>query len=148
MKLLIVSQSSESGTNRELARIIADRLSLRSDKLMEIEYANADNAKEAFDVDHQIWIVPEWNTSFPHTFKALIDNSGWPSKLRGKYILLIGTSETTFGNLLGITHLEHILKYMGANVSKNTVHMPHLSKTIEDAYTDERLVSAINKFVD
>jgi NAD(P)H-dependent FMN reductase len=107
--------------------------------------------KDIIESDLQIWVVPEWNGSFPYVFKRIIDDSEYPSHFDGKEIMLIGTSESTFGNLIGITHLEHILQWVGARVFEKRVCFPNMSSMLnanEHAFRDDdRLVSAIEKFI-
>jgi NAD(P)H-dependent FMN reductase len=100
------------------------------------------------EVDRIIMIVPEWNASFPYSFKKLIDDSGHPSKLKGKRVLLIGTSNTTFGNVMGITHLKQILEWIGADVSPKLVCVPHIDDKFEDnnIVIDSRLNQTILEF--
>ena len=93
-------------------------------------------------------IVPEWNSSFPWTFKKMIDDSGYPSYFKGKEILLIGTSNTTFGNVVGVNHLANILEWIGAKVG-DKVFVPHIDVKFanNDIQVDERLNERILKFV-
>jgi hypothetical protein len=151
MKVLIVTQSSESGLNRKVANRCEDLVRRLDKDEMETKIRNADEIDYVDIEDYrcQIWIVPEWNGSFPHTFKRLIDGSGYPSAFEGHEILLIGTSESTFGNLIGITHLEHILQWCGAHVFDKRICLPFLHDTVDSGklYTDDRLEGTIARFI-
>jgi NAD(P)H-dependent FMN reductase len=94
-------------------------------------------------------VVPEWNGSFPFMFKQVIDNSGYPSSFDGKDILLIGTSDSSFGNLMGITHLSHILEWCGAEVYSKRVCIPNIRSYSFDRHKEpnQRLIEAISKFL-
>lgn len=148
MKILIITHSSLHGLNQKQAmecmnilgssyeyRIIGDPESVDKD-LIE-------------DMDKIIMIVPEWNASFPFSFKKLIDDSGHPSWLKGIPILLIGTSNTTFGNIMGITHLKHILEWIGADVFPKLICVPHIDKKFanNNIIIDERLQKNLNEFI-
>jgi NAD(P)H-dependent FMN reductase len=93
-------------------------------------------------------IVPEWNGSFPYSFKKLIDDSGYPSWLKDKSILLIGTSNTTFGNVMGTSHLKYILEHIGANVYRKIISIPHINDKFvnDDIIIDERLANTVKDF--
>ena len=148
MQILISTQSSEAGFNRKLASDISNWIQKNSDRDVNVQIRNINEVSndDLRDFPFHIWIVPEWNGSFPYTFKKLIDESGYPSKLEGNYVMLIGTSETTFGNFIGITHLQHILQWIGAHVYPKRISVPHLSKmkSLED---DTRIIEALKDFI-
>lgn len=94
-----------------------------------------------------IMIVPEWNGSFPYSFKKMIDDSGYPSFFKGKEVLLIGTSSGNFGNIMGITHLQYVLEWVGAKVFNQKICVPEIGKKFEFNIKDARIKDAINEFV-
>jgi NAD(P)H-dependent FMN reductase len=147
MKVLVITQSSGNGLNRKLAETIKATVVKNATRPTEVAIlnANAINTEVLSQYQFQIWVVPEWNGTFPFTFKELIDNSGYPSKLAGTYVLLVGTSETTFGNVMGISHLQYVLQLIGAHPTPKTISIPSLSKVIEER--DERLEKAIIDFI-
>jgi NAD(P)H-dependent FMN reductase len=151
MKVLIVTQSSPTGLNRKVAKICDSIAKSSEQQVVVSKIINADKVKPEDIKEHpyQIWIVPEWNGSFPYVFKKLIDDSGYPSSFSGIEILLIGTSDSTFGNLMGISHLEHILQWCGAIVFEKRVCLPFIKVSVESdgILEDERLRSAIKKFI-
>lgn len=131
-RVLIITHSSDSGLNFRQMKEIENLLGysnyeitscINPEKIVEWDVVNSDKI---------IMIVPEWNGSFPWTFKKLIDDSGWPSFFADKEILLVGTSNSTFGNLLGITHLKHILEWCSANVYKKRVCVPNIDVKFSD----------------
>jgi NAD(P)H-dependent FMN reductase len=149
MKVLVITQSSEQGINRQIAleteAIAADNQVNRiKTKVLNVTEVTNEDLRE---YEYQIWVVPEWNSSFPYTFKKLIDESGYPSSLENREILLIGTSETTFGNIVGITHLESILEWIGAFVHPKKVCLPNLGELKNREYIlDNRAINTINLF--
>ena len=154
MKLLVITQSNPEGLNRQIAKTcsyMADHIYEDAIHKSVIKNASELAPSEINEYTHIIMVVPEWNGSFPHMFKSLIDGSGYPSTFKKKKILLVGTSETTFGNIMGITHLEHILEWLGAFVDSKRICIPHLSSTIDpiNGYIDmeDRLFNAIRKFM-
>jgi NAD(P)H-dependent FMN reductase len=151
MNILIVTQSSEEGINHKLSLFVDSIVNQSEQERPRVKRLNADKVTNRDIEDHpyQIWIVPEWNGSFPHTFKKLIDDSGYPSAFEGVEVLLIGTSDSTFGNLVGITHLQHILQWCGAHVFDKRVCLPFLRESIDSGkiYEDSRLREAIRKYI-
>src|SRR5690606_804957 len=66
-----------------------------------------------------IFIVPEYNGSFPGVLKALIDNTNIEKVWWGKKALLTGVSTGRAGNLRGMEHLTGVLHYLKMNVHHN-----------------------------
>jgi NAD(P)H-dependent FMN reductase len=153
MKVLIITQSSENGLNRKVAlecSHIAD--DFIQDSALETKIMNASDVKsnDLSEFSHVIMVVPEWNGSFPHTFKAMIDDAGYPSAFKKKKILLIGTSDSSFGNIMGISHLEHILQWVGAFVDSKRICINNIRDNVDEfsVYDHEmRMYKAIRKFL-
>ena len=146
--LLILTHSSDGGLNFRQAMEILNLVNSRANAQVKISPMSVNN-EELSNSDAIIMVVPEWNGSFPFSFKELIDSSGYPSRFKGKPIMLIGTSESTFGNLIGITHLQHVLEWIGADVWNKRISVPNLSKKFgnNNIIVDNRLNEAVNKFV-
>lgn len=63
-----------------------------------------------------IFVVPEYNGSFPGVLKAFLDGLRYPDTFNHKKVALAGISAGVLGNAVGLGHLNDILSYMGANV--------------------------------
>ena len=66
-----------------------------------------------------IFIMPEYNGSYPGVLKAMIDNSEIASVWYHKKVLLTGISSGRAGNLRGMDHLSGSLHYLKMNVHYN-----------------------------
>jgi hypothetical protein len=127
MKILIITQSSIGGLNHSIGESIKEVTSNENNDVIVIECDPTKITNESvLSSTHIIMVVPEWNGSFPYTFKQLIDNSGWPSSLKEKPIMLIGTSQTSFGNITGIAHLQQILQFCGSKIYHRLLCIPNL----------------------
>ena len=154
MHILILTQSGPTGLNQKIAlgceHIIEDIVGLDN---LYVRIENADGIKLSLIEEYSkiIMIVPEWNGSFPHTFKTLIDSSTYPSVFKKKKILLIGTSSTDFGNIMGISHLQHILEWVGAFVDSKRICIPRIQEAVDPISgfidVEERTYKAIKKFL-
>ena len=115
--LLFITQSSPEGENQNLVSRFIEVIGEDSyDGIITVK--NADEVS-GYDIETHsqiIMVVPEWNGSFPYTFKKLIDESGRLSLFKNSEIILIGTSNSPFGNIMGVEHLAYILRWCGANV--------------------------------
>ncbi len=65
-----------------------------------------------------VFIVPEYNGSFPGILKTFID-ALHPDINRGKLVALVGVSSGRAGNIRGMEHLTGILHYLGMHILPN-----------------------------
>lgn len=63
-----------------------------------------------------VFIVPEYNGSFPGVLKAFIDGLEYPGTFHNKKCALVGLSSGAQGGGLALSHLTDIFNYMGMNV--------------------------------
>ena len=68
-----------------------------------------------------VFIMPEYNASFPGILKVMIDNSDIKKCWWYKKAMLVGLSDGRAGNLRGIEHMTAILHYMKVHVLYNKV---------------------------
>jgi chromate reductase, NAD(P)H dehydrogenase (quinone) len=93
-----------------------------------------------------VFIMPEYNASFPGILKLMIDNSDVKKCWWYKKAMLVGVSDGRAGNLRGIEHMTSILHYLKVNVLYNKVL---LSRVNEEVDKDGRLLkSETGKVID
>ncbi len=78
-----------------------------------------------------IFIIPEYNGTFPGVLKAMIDTSEIKKSWYGKKALLTGVSTGRAGNLRGMDHLSACLHYMKMNVHYNKLPISVIDKVID-----------------
>ncbi|GHE65506.1 hypothetical protein GCM10011340_20780 [Roseivirga thermotolerans] len=66
--------------------------------------------------DKIVFVVPEYNGSFPGVLKAFIDGLKYPEGIRDKKGALIGVSSGVQGGVLAMAHLTDIFNYLGMHV--------------------------------
>ena len=66
--------------------------------------------------DKMIFIVPEYNGSFPGILKTFFDGLRHPNSFHGKKGALTGISAGAQGGGLALSHLTDILNYMGMHI--------------------------------
>lgn len=91
----------------------------------EIDIVNFSDDVNFDEFKRIIFVVPEWNGSIPWTLKKMIDDSGWPSKLKNKKVSIIGTSGSFSGNQNGVNHLFQILSFIGCKIKTPFVYIPN-----------------------
>lgn len=72
--------------------------------------------KELCESRRLIFVVPEYNNSFPGVLKAFLDGMPYPNPLSGKWAALVGVSSGMQGASLALSHLTDILNYLHVNV--------------------------------
>ena len=78
-----------------------------------------------------IFIIPEYNGTFPGVLKAMIDNSDISKVWYHKKALLTGVSTGRAGNLRGMDHLSASLHYMKMNVHHNKLPISVIDKVMD-----------------
>jgi chromate reductase, NAD(P)H dehydrogenase (quinone) len=63
-----------------------------------------------------IFIIPEYNGSFPGVLKTFVDGLRYPDSFNHKKVALVGLSAGVLGNAVGLGHFNEILSYMNADV--------------------------------
>lgn len=66
--------------------------------------------------DKLVFIVPEYNGSFPGVLKAFIDGFKYPEGVRNKKAAMIGVSSGVQGGVFAMSHLTDIFNYLGMHV--------------------------------
>lgn len=75
-----------------------------------------------------IFIVPEYNGSFPGVLKVFIDACKFPESFFGKKAALVGHSSGKYGNIRGIEHLTGICNYVNLHVLPLRIHIPNINQ--------------------
>lgn len=93
-------------------------------------------AKYILDVKKIVFVVPEYNGSFPGVVKLFIDGisiNQYPKNLGNSHIALIGVSSGKAGNLRGLDHLASIVNHMGGSVIPNKLPLSNVDALINEA---------------
>ncbi len=69
--------------------------------------------------DKFVFIMPEYNGSFPGIFKLMLDNSDIKRCWWNKKVILAGIADGRAGNLRGLDHMTNILHYLKMHVMYN-----------------------------
>jgi|SRR3954470_585120 len=93
-----------------------------------------------------VFIVPEYNGSFPGILKLFID-AIHPDVNRGKKAALVGVSSGRAGNLRGLDHLTSVLHYLGIYVHPNKLPISSVLSVLNEQgkLTDEMTVKVLEK---
>lgn len=79
-----------------------------------------------------VFVVPEYNGSFPGVLKAFIDGLDYPASFKNKKGALLGLSSGVMGGSLALSHLTDILNYLGMHVLASKPRITRVEKTFID----------------
>lgn len=86
-----------------------------------------------------VFILPEYNGSYPGIFKSMIDITDIKSCWPGKKALLVGVATGKGGNIRGLEHVTGVLNYLKVNVMHNKLPISTVDKLID---TDGNIIES------
>ncbi|MCX2740190.1 NADPH-dependent FMN reductase [Pontibacter anaerobius] len=89
--------------------------------------------------DKFVFVVPEYNSSFPGVLKAFIDGLAYPYTFKDKKGALIGLSSGMQGSGLALSHLSDILNYLGMHVMAMRLKLAHIEKNFDGKQLTNKL---------
>ncbi|RYD56275.1 MAG: NADPH-dependent oxidoreductase [Sphingobacteriales bacterium] len=139
-----------SGTNRKdsmtlkVAKLYYNMMSQRADdvQLLTLEDLNVwDRSAELIATEERllipsekfVFVMPEYNGSFPGILKLMLDNSDIKKCWWYKKAMLVGVADGRAGNLRGMEHMTNILHYLRVNVLYNKVPISRINDEINEA---------------
>jgi len=73
--------------------------------------------------DKFLFVIPEYNGSFPGVLKVFIDACTFPESFYDKKAALVGISSGKYGNIRGVDHFTGVCHYMHLNVMSLKLHI-------------------------
>jgi len=100
-----------------------------------------------------LFIIPEYNGSFPGVLKVFIDACNFPESFYDKKAALVGISSGKYGNIRGVDHFGGVCSYLHLNVLPLRLHIATIKAELNEQgdffkedtlkFTDQQ----INKFI-
>ncbi|MBD1430647.1 MULTISPECIES: NADPH-dependent FMN reductase [Sphingobacterium] len=78
-----------------------------------------------------IFIIPEYNGSYPGVLKIFIDACAYPSSFANKKAALVGVSTGKYGNIRGVDHFTGVCNYVRMHVLPLKIHVPHIQNELD-----------------
>lgn len=104
--------------------ITSDLYGKRSPQFDEIQQLIANTSKFIF-------IIPEYNGSFPGVLKTFIDACAFPESFYDKKAALVGLSSGKYGNIRGIDHFGGVCSYLHLNVLPLRIHISDIRTELD-----------------
>lgn len=105
--------------------------------------------------DKFIFVIPEYNGSFPGILKTFVDACSYPSSFMHKKAALVGHSNGKYGNIRGVEHFSGVCHYLRIHVLPLRIHIPYIAHEFDEngrlfkadtlRFTDEQ-INEIIKF--
>ena len=96
-----------------------------------------------------IFVIPEYNGSFPGVLKSFIDGLSYPNGIKNNKAALVGISSGDLGSHSAMSHFTDILNYMGCHIFAQNIRIPFIEKHIENgSLVSEKLKERIGKQID
>jgi len=104
----------------QVSSVVLDLVQLPHDFTVSALYHNS-GKNEAFNslkdllenAEKFVFIVPEYNGSYPGVLKAFIDGLPYPNSFSNKKAALVGLSSNMHGASLALSHLNDVFSYLG-----------------------------------
>ncbi|WP_297337473.1 NAD(P)H-dependent oxidoreductase [Algoriphagus sp.] len=90
-----------------------------------------------------VFIVPEYNGSFPGILKTFIDGMTYPNTFRNKKAALVGLSSGIGGGGIALSHLTDIFHYLGMHVLALKPKLAKIEQNMSDNLLTNRLYTEL-----
>lgn len=78
-----------------------------------------------------LFIMPEYNGSYPGVLKVLIDACNFPDSFYDKKAALVGISSGKYGNIRGVDHFTGVCHYIHLNILPLRLHIPNIKSELD-----------------
>jgi chromate reductase, NAD(P)H dehydrogenase (quinone) len=160
--ITIISGSNRPGSNtQKIAKAYLNNLTQKNidAQLLSLEEHEVFTRNENFvkveaqyllDVDKFIFVIPEYNGSYPGIVKLMIDNSDVGKCWANKKALITGVASGRAGNLRGMEHFTGSLMHMKMHVHPNRLPISavHTLMNAEGKLSDEATLKLIDTQID
>jgi NAD(P)H-dependent FMN reductase len=84
------------------------------------------------NTDKFIFLIPEYNGSFPGVLKVFIDACSFPESFYDKKAALVGLSSGKYGNIRGVDHFTGVCHYLHLNIMALKLHIAAIHKEFDE----------------
>lgn len=89
--------------------------------------------------DKYVFIIPEYNGSFPGVLKAFIDGMDYPNTFLNKKCALVGISSGMQGAGIALSHMTDIFNYLGMHVLALKPKLARIEKNFDGEEVTDKL---------
>lgn len=156
---IIVATNRKNSVSKIIATLYQDLLAQRSvnSEILELEHLPIDfistalyenNGKNsAYNAFHAkvaegnkfVFVVPEYNGSFPGILKTFIDGMTYPNTFLNKKCAMVGISSGIGGGGIAMSHLTDIFHYLGMHVLALKPKLAKIEQNMSDGLLTNKL---------
>lgn len=85
-----------------------------------------------YQTEKFIFILPEYNGSYPGVLKVFIDACNFPDSFTHKKAALVGIASGKYGNIRGVDHFTGVCHYINLHVLPLRLHIPNIKNEINE----------------
>ncbi|WP_256007109.1 MULTISPECIES: NADPH-dependent FMN reductase [Pedobacter] len=78
-----------------------------------------------------LFIIPEYNGSFPGVLKTFVDACNFPDSFYDKKAALVGVSSGKYGNVRGIDHFAGVCSYLHLHLLPLRLHIANIKSELD-----------------
>lgn len=79
-----------------------------------------------------VFIIPEYNGSYPGVLKVFVDACAFPHSFHHKKVALVGLSSGKYGNIRGIDHFTGVCNYLRMHVLPLKIHLANILAEMDE----------------
>lgn len=83
------------------------------------------------NTDKFLFVMPEYNGSYPGVLKVLIDACNFPDSFYDKKTALVGLSSGKYGNIRGVDHFTGVCHYIHLHILPLRIHIPNIKTELD-----------------
>jgi NAD(P)H-dependent FMN reductase len=84
-----------------------------------------------YNTEKFLFIMPEYNGSYPGVLKVLIDACNFPDSFYDKKAALVGISSGKYGNIRGVDHFTGVCHYIHLHILPLRLHIPNIKTELD-----------------
>lgn len=84
-----------------------------------------------YQTEKFLFVMPEYNGSYPGVLKVLIDACNFPDSFYDKKAALVGISSGKYGNIRGVDHFTGVCHYIHLNILPVRLHIPNIKAELD-----------------
>jgi len=100
--------------------------------------------------DKFLFVIPEYNGSYPGVLKVFVDACDFPETFYEKKAALVGISSGKYGNIRGVDHFTGVCHYFSLHVLPLKLHIANIKTELDENNNlfKEDTVKFVNEQID
>ena len=102
--------------------------------------------EKIYESEKLIFVIPEYNGSFPGVLKTFVDGLKYPRSFKNKRGAMVGISNGTQGAAMAMSHFADVLNYLGMHTLAMRPRFTSIDKSVESGQlSNDRYYSLLER---